>query len=138
MKNIWTIFSGDLKRLIKNPFALIIAIGLCVIPSLYAWFNIYANWDPYANTANIKIAAVSEDKGYTMQDGTQENMGDQVLDQVSLEDSQEGLLLDLNDKSVLYAKGAYEKVYPASITKIITALLAFKNGNMNDKVTITE
>ena len=82
MKNIWTIFSGDLKRLIKNPFALIIAIGLCVIPSLYAWFNIYANWDPYANTANIKIAAVSEDKGYTMQDGTQENMGDQVLDQL--------------------------------------------------------
>ena len=82
MKNIWAIFSGDLKRLIKNPFALIIAIGLCVIPSLYAWFNIYANWDPYANTANIKIAAVSEDKGYTMQDGTQENMGDQVLDQL--------------------------------------------------------
>lgn len=64
--------------------------------------------------------------------------GDQTLDTVSLEDGQEGLLLDLNDKSVLYSKGAYEKVYPASITKIITALLAFKNGNMNDTVTITE
>ena len=53
MKNIWRIFSGDMKRLVRNPFALVIAIGLCIIPSLYAWFNIYSNWDPYANTKNI-------------------------------------------------------------------------------------
>ena len=46
--------------------------------------------------------------------------------------------MDLKDKSVLYAKGAYDKVYPASITKIITALLAFKNSNMDDVVTITQ
>ena len=36
MKNIWRIFSGDMKRLVRNPFALVIAIGLCIIPSLYA------------------------------------------------------------------------------------------------------
>ena len=64
--------------------------------------------------------------------------GDQALDSVSLEDGQEGLLLNLNDKSVMYAKGAYDKVYPASITKIMTALLAFTNGNMDDVVTISE
>ncbi len=61
MKNIWRIFAKDIKGLVKNPFAMIIALGLCVIPSLYAWFNIYSNWDPYANTSNIKIAVVSED-----------------------------------------------------------------------------
>lgn len=64
--------------------------------------------------------------------------GDQTLDSVSLEQAQKGVLLDLKDKSVLYAKGAYDKVYPASITKIITALLAFKNSNMDDVVTITQ
>lgn len=64
--------------------------------------------------------------------------GDQSLDSVTLEEGQEGLLLDINDKSVMYAKGAYEKVYPASITKIMTALLAFTNGNMDDIVTISE
>ncbi len=64
--------------------------------------------------------------------------GDQALDSVTLEDGQEGLLLNLNDKSVMYAKGAYDKVYPASITKIMTALLAFTNGNMDDVVTISE
>lgn len=63
--------------------------------------------------------------------------GDQALDTVSLGDDQEGVLLNLKDKSVLYAKGAYDRVYPASITKIITALLAFENGNMDDTVTIS-
>ncbi|WP_253288507.1 D-alanyl-D-alanine carboxypeptidase family protein [Blautia sp. MSJ-19] len=64
--------------------------------------------------------------------------GDQELDTVSLEQGQEGVLLDLKDQSVLYAKGAYDRVYPASITKIITALLAFKNSNMDDVVTISQ
>ena len=64
MKNIIKIFLSDVRGLVKNFFALVIAIGLCIIPSLYAWFNIYSNWDPYANTANIKIAVVTEDKGY--------------------------------------------------------------------------
>ena len=64
--------------------------------------------------------------------------GDQSLDSVKLEEGQEGLLLNISDKSVMYAKGAYEKVYPASITKIMTALLAFTNGNMDDVVTISE
>lgn len=64
--------------------------------------------------------------------------GDQSMDSVSLEQDQKGVLLNLKDKSVLYAKGAYDRVYPASITKIITALLAFKNSNMDDVVTITQ
>lgn len=57
-----------------------IAIGLCIIPSLYAWFNIYSNWDPYANTKNIKIAVATEDTGYQMDDGTTVNMGDSVIE----------------------------------------------------------
>ena len=62
MKNIWKIFTKDVKQLVKQPFALIIIIGLCVIPSLYAWFNIFANWDPYANTGGIPVAVVSLDQ----------------------------------------------------------------------------
>ena len=56
---------------------------------------------------------------------------DVALDSVSLDDSQSGVLLNLSDKKVLYAKGAYNKVYPASITKIMTAMLALKYGNMD-------
>lgn len=112
MKNVWSIFTGDVKRLIKNPFALVIAIGLCIIPSLYAWFNIYANWDPYANTSNIKIAAVSEDKGYTMQDGTTENMGDQVLEQLKENTSIGWVFLDDRKAAV---DGVYSGEYYAAV-----------------------
>ena len=63
---------------------------------------------------------------------------DVALDSVSLDDSQSGVLLNLSDKKVLYAKGAYNKVYPASITKIMTAMLALKYGNMDDTVTISQ
>ena len=56
MKRVLKIFVHDLVGLSRNIFALIIAVGLCIIPSLYAWFNIYSNWDPYANTSSIKVA----------------------------------------------------------------------------------
>ena len=80
MKNILAIFKADVRGLVKNVLALIIIIGLCILPSLYAWFNIYSNWDPYANTGNIKIAAYSEDEGYTGEDGAVQNMGGKILD----------------------------------------------------------
>ena len=69
MKRVLKIFVHDLVGLSRNIFALIIAVGLCIIPSLYAWFNIYSNWDPYANTSSIKVAVVSQDAGYKNSDG---------------------------------------------------------------------
>lgn len=78
MRNIKKIFSRDVVALLKNPFALIIAGGLCVLPALYAWFNIYSNWDPYGNTGNIKIAAATEDKGFTDSSGIYVNASDAV------------------------------------------------------------
>ena len=53
-------------------------------------------------------------------------------------DSEAGLLLSLSDNSVLYSKNAFERLYPASTTKIMTALIAIKYGNLDDLVTVTE
>ena len=47
MKNIFKIYKRDLKKIFTNSMAIILAVGIAVLPSLYAWFNIYANWDPY-------------------------------------------------------------------------------------------
>ncbi len=74
MENIRKIFFRDLIALLKNPFALLVAGGLCVLPALYAWFNIYSNWDPYANTAGIRIAVASYDRGYKDEDGKKTDM----------------------------------------------------------------
>ncbi len=99
MKNIWKIFAGDLKKLVKQPFALVIIIGLCVIPSLYAWFNIFANWDPYANTGGIPVAVVSLDKDYTRKDGSVVNMGESVLENLHSNTSVKWIFLDTEEEA---------------------------------------
>lgn len=80
MKNIWEIFRRDIKRIKNNVIAMIVIMGITVVPCLYAWFNIAASWDPYGNTGNLKVAVASVDDGY---EGSliplQINMGDQVL-----------------------------------------------------------
>lgn len=60
------------------------------------------------------------------------------LEGVSLSSSARGGLFDLEHKKVLFSQGMYDKMYPASITKIMTGILAIKYGNMEDTVTITE
>ncbi len=82
MKNIKAIFRGDMKALFTNFFVLVIALALCVLPALYAWFNIYSNWDPYGNTGNIKIAIATEDLGYIDESGENVNASQKIIDNV--------------------------------------------------------
>ena len=80
MKIVKRIFLDDVVGLIKNFFALVIVLGICFLPALYAWFNIYSNWDPYGNTGALKFAAVSLDEGYTDEDGEYHNQGDTIIE----------------------------------------------------------
>ena len=47
------------------------------------------------------------------------------------------ILIDANSGLILYEKNCHEKLYPASITKIMTTLLACENGNMSDTITFS-
>ncbi len=69
MHQVFAIFLRDVKRILKNPVALVVTLGVAIIPSLYAWCNILANWDPYANTGNIQVAVANEDKGHNLHAG---------------------------------------------------------------------
>jgi D-alanyl-D-alanine carboxypeptidase len=51
--------------------------------------------------------------------------------------SEAALLVDVTDKDALYSKNIYEKLYPASLTKLFTALVAFKRSELTDMVTIS-
>lgn len=82
VKNIARIFIRDLSRILKNPIAVIVTIGVCIIPSLYAWFNIAANWDPYKNTQTMPVAVVTEDKGAEVGDQGHLNAGAMVIDKL--------------------------------------------------------
>ncbi|TCP31752.1 putative membrane protein [Scopulibacillus darangshiensis] len=78
MKAIFSIYQQDLKRNTTNPAAMVIIIGLIILPSLYAWFNIKASWDPYGNTQGIAIAVVNKDKGTTLR-GKEINIGEKIV-----------------------------------------------------------
>ena len=73
---------------------------MCFIPSLYAWFNIYSNEDPYANTGNIYIAVASEDEGMKLEDGTTVNMGVQVIEQLKENKSIGWQFVDSSDEAI--------------------------------------
>lgn len=64
MRNIWRIFKRDVCHVTRNVIAIIVAMGLIVVPSLYAWYNIAASWDPYGNTKSLKVAVANVDDGY--------------------------------------------------------------------------
>lgn len=78
MKNIWKIFINDWKKILRNPMALIVIVGVAIIPSLYAWFNIAANWDPYGSTGGLKVAVANNDAGAEL-NGEDMNLGDQII-----------------------------------------------------------
>ncbi len=77
LKKVGQIYTGDLHRLSHNIVAIVVIMGISVIPALYAWFNIAANWDPYGKTEGIKVAVVNEDQGYTL-DNVSINLGEEI------------------------------------------------------------
>lgn len=104
MRNIWTVFKTDIRSLSKCFFACVVVVAIALLPSLYAWLNIYSNWDPYGNTGGISIAVASLDEGYTDADGTYENKGDDVVADLREATSINWVIVDTEEE----AKGGVE------------------------------
>ncbi|MBF1017509.1 MAG: YhgE/Pip domain-containing protein, partial [Lachnospiraceae bacterium] len=83
MRKVFKIFRRDAGRIWSNVVAVVVVMGLCVLPSLYAWFNILSNWDPYGpeSTSHLKVAVVNEDEGADL-GGGRLNIGNIVIDKL--------------------------------------------------------
>lgn len=86
MRTILSIFKNDISSLSRRFFALAIIVAISVLPALYAWVNIYANNNPYANTGEIQIAVASRDPGLNLEDGTHINMAEEVSEDLKTSD----------------------------------------------------
>ena len=71
------IFVSDVKKVCTNWVSIVVLAGLILLPSLYAWVNILASWDPYGNTKNVKVVIVNEDQGGKIKD-MQINIGEEL------------------------------------------------------------
>lgn len=52
--------------------------------------------------------------------------------------SESGIVMDVDSGAILYAKNIDDPHYPASITKVMTALVALENSEMTDRVLFTQ
>ena len=98
-RNIFNIWRNDAKRIFSSVVAVVILFGLCVVPCLYAWFNIFSNWDPYgpSATSRIRVAVASEDKGADIL-GLQLNVGQKVMDGLAANDAIGWVFVDSEDE----------------------------------------
>ncbi|WP_415961503.1 YhgE/Pip family protein [Collinsella tanakaei] len=126
VKKAFQIFKRDILRLLKNPVALVITIGICVIPSLYAWYNIVANWDPYGNTANINVAVANNDQGTSNEYVGELNAGDETVSKLK-ENDQLGWVFTDADAAVegvksgeYYAAIVIPDDFSANLTSMLT------------------
>ena len=143
IKNIWTIYKEDLKRIFTNYAALIVILALCILPSLYAWFNIKASWDPYGQqaTSQIKIGVINNDKG-TELNGKLINIGDQVVDQLKENDLMGWQFVDEAEGEKALEEGTFYATItiPDNFSQDITSLVTsdVKKGQMiyrvNEKI----
>ena len=86
LKRVFELYRLDWSRIFKNKLTFVLMIALMIIPSLYAWFNIAALWDPYSNTGDIKIAVYSDDKTASVLD-QEVNIGENIIENLKENDT---------------------------------------------------
>ena len=143
MRNIWKVFCTDLRSLSRSFFACAVVVGIVLLPSLYAWLNIYSNWDPYGNTGGISIAVASLDEGYD-DDGTYVNKGQDVVDDLREATSINWVIVDTEQEATdgvyagdYYAAVVIDRDFSAKMYRMLTdwtgkpAITYYENAKKN-------
>lgn len=127
MQKIFRIYKEDIKNIITHYGALVVVIALCIIPSLYAWFNIKASWDPYdpSATSKIKIGVVNEDEGTIFNNNTL-NIGNKVIDELKNNSAMGWQFVTEKQAREEIEKGRYYAyiIIPKNFSKNITSILS--------------
>ncbi|WP_440220590.1 YhgE/Pip domain-containing protein [Dietzia sp. MNB45] len=97
MRNVFRVFSRDVRRLALVRKTWIVILGAMITPSLYAWVNIAAFWDPYSRTGNVSVAVVNQDEGGSSTLTGEVDVGAQVVDQLESNDQLGWQFLDEDD-----------------------------------------
>lgn len=128
MKNIIKVFLNDCKHIGRNVVALVVVMGLAVLPSLYAWFNILSNWDPYGpeSTSNIKVAVAYDDTGINIS-GMDINISTNIVETLKTNDTIGWVFTDSTDEAIegVWSGDYYAAlIMPADFSKDMVSFLA--------------
>ena len=125
MRKVFSVFRSDWRRLTASVVTVVVIIGLCLVPCLYAWFNIFSNWNPYGTsaTSNIHIAVASEDEG---RDILGVKLGDMVIDALHSNDQMGWQFLDTREEALAGVEsGEYYAalIMPTDLTSDFVSIL---------------
>lgn len=108
MHNILTIFKNDIQKMFCNVVSSIIVLGLVVIPSIFAWFNLLACWDVFDNTGHLAVAVANDDEGYESDlIPLKINVGDQLVSALRANDQMGWTFVDKDEAVDGTASGKY-------------------------------
>lgn len=83
MNNIVTLIRHDYRQATRNVISAIVLVGVILIPSFFAWFNVLSSWKPFDNVGNLKVAVASADEGFESSlFPMRVNVGEQVVSQL--------------------------------------------------------
>lgn len=99
-----------------------------------------AEMEDVAADPDASVEAAAESKAETTSDSTGHTSDTATFDAIDdfSVDGTSALLYEMNSGTILYAQDINDRVYPASLTKILTCLLALENGSLTDMVTVSE
>lgn len=124
------------KRLAALGLALLVSVSLAGCGNLK--YDMAYNPDSEVSSFNIisgKNTDTAESFAANLCVVTDNIMNDEAVD---MSEATAAVLFDVNGKEVLYSKNAHERLYPASLTKVMTALVALQNGSLDQVLTATD
>ena len=131
MRNVLNIIVHDFRRLTASVVALVVLMGIIVVPCLFAWLNILSNWDPFEpeSTGRVPVAVVSTDKGTDML-GMEINVGEKFIDAVNGNDMLVWHVMSDKDKAI---DGVYAGRYYAAVVipeDFSDKIMSFTTGDL--------
>lgn len=129
-----------MRKILRNPIALAIALGICVVPCLYAWINILANWDPYSNTSGMPVAVVNQDRSVPLEGKGDICAGDLMVEALEENDAIGWQFLGEDEALEGVRAGTYYAaiVIPEDFTAHLTGILDGKTDKAQLKYYVNE
>lgn len=120
----------------KRLYLAILLIMILILGGCQKSSDQFFSYEDYITNANTDLGiALSENDFFA------ENLvifsDNEYSSQDDLVSSKAAFLCDATNNQAIYAKNPYERLYPASLTKLMTALVVLKRGELTDSVTVS-